>query len=335
MRGMTTEFFEIYQDMLELNQKRQSSEKELQKLMQHLNINSKREEAAKKIAAEKKAGKKVKKNKKKEKRKDTKKQKLEIQKEQVRAETELLFDEAIEDLNLMFDQLKKVQYSDITLYYRHASELTTLSNRIRRARLNDDIKYELRRHIYEIVKEITALIEHFWIVSKSQSRELIELEELTVVSTRGERRRIRMQTIELDHMEEKLSAIKKRFTRLIKTKDLQKAQELQESIMTLFNSYQRIIELLEKTMHESKILLRRTEKLFKAMKAEAKRLGWEKIIKKIDETEEKMRKIFLQIEAQMRRERIDLKHLTETINPGERPKTAEQELTKEEKTIAA
>jgi len=70
---------------------------------------------------------------------------------------------------------------------------------------------------------------------------------------------------------------------------------------------------MEKIMHESKILIRTTEKLLEEITREAKNIGWEPIIEKVEKTEKDMKDFLILIEGQLRRAKIDTHQMVQKL----------------------
>ncbi|HII71259.1 TPA: hypothetical protein HA265_00715 [Candidatus Woesearchaeota archaeon] len=309
IRAMIGEFYAAYGDLLALRGKRQAKEQELRVALKHLGVDMKDIE---------KGHRKLKKKLEKAHKKDTKV----VFNHVILHEIESVFNRSISHLEHMLNTQKTTEFCDMTLYWRHAKDLERLSDRIRRSGLDETAKFHMRHQIYEIVQSIADTMEHYWVVSKSQARRLMELEELTIVSTRGEYRRMRIQSIHLDRLESLLKESTDKFQAALKANTLEKFTELKENFHELMAEYHDEIETLHSVLHESKILIRTSEKLFKAMEREAKELKWQHLTDKIEKVHHMIQKLLINIEAQMRREQIDLHGLANRMKPEE-PKATE------------
>ncbi|MBW2972598.1 hypothetical protein KY359_06180 [Candidatus Woesearchaeota archaeon] len=278
-------FWVAYKGLLELNSKRESDVKDLKLIMDKMGIVPK------------------------EKRRISEKLKnkvlLNVAKD---------FDSAMRELDEMFEGLSDITLADSTLMFKAVKELKKMYHHMLKV---EHIPDYMRQHILNSMHSLMHLMKdvqyHTWLSSKAHSRERMKVNELTFISSRGERRRIRIQTLELDHMRDRIDPLKRWVMKLKKLKTHDDVHELHTKITELLEQYHEEVNHIRHILHESHVLTRRTEKLFKAIEHEANSLGSKVIAKMVLKYAVKFHSLHRKLEAQARREYFDIDHIVSAL----------------------
>ncbi len=217
------------------------------------------------------------------------------------------FDKALLDLDGMISNLNTIIRNDETLLFRAVEELRKIYLKFRFVQhIPHYMIAGIEQHIHSLLKHMAVKQKEAWVVSKAHSRGFTKLQDLTIVTSRGERRRIRQQTIELDHIRNRIEFLRDDVTNLSKVTEHEHVHRLHAEISELLKLYHDEITDLAEILHESDVLIRRTEQMFKEVSKEAEEIGFNDIKKKVDSYSHKFHKIMLAIETQARRESMDI-----------------------------
>ncbi|MBN1543919.1 hypothetical protein JW898_00475 [Candidatus Woesearchaeota archaeon] len=228
------------------------------------------------------------------------------------------FDDALSELNEMFGSLRDIIYADETLLFRTVVELGKVYHKFSRVdHIPDHMREGVLNSIYSLMGHMRDFQQHMWIVSKAHARDFIKVSEMTFLSSRGERRRIRIQTIELDHMRNRIEPLREWVDRLGKVRTHEDIHALHEKITELLELYHKEVKHMKHIIHEAHVLTRRTEKLFKGIEHEAHSLGAEAVVKRLRAYSLKFHRIHDKLEKQARREYFDVAHIVDSLpKPG-------------------
>jgi len=273
----TQVFWEAYKEILQLNGKTASSNKVLKKMMEQMGLSPK-----KKRYSPKKAKKLI-----------------------MNIETD--FVAALNNSELMFQSLNIIASNDETLLYRSMTELSKLYHHISMIKhVPDYMILGLLEKLHALMHRMHEVQHHTWVMSKAHARGRVKLEELTILSTRAERRKIRMQTIEIDHLRSRIGRLKSWVLDLNIARSHDDIHRLHTSMTQLLHSYHNEIDDLDKILKELHVLTRRTELLFEELSKEAEAADLERLKKNIEKYSRKFKKIRKGFENYARREFRDM-----------------------------
>ena len=123
------------------------------------------------------------------------------------------------------------------------------------------------------------------------------------------RRRIRKQTIELDHIRNRIEPLTTKVEKLRVVRTHDDIHRLHAEISEILHLYNEELHNLKHIMHESDVIIRRTEKLFKAIEQEAEPLGMKMLNKDIKGYAKKFKKLLLDIAYSHKETLTDDDHL--------------------------
>ena len=287
----TQRFWIAYKHLLELNGKRQSSVKELRTVMDKMGLKTKKKLSRKQSA-------------------------------NALATVHVAFEEGLKDLENMFSSLNRIIRDDETFLFRAVKELKTLYLKFMKiGHIPDYMRNNVLYRLYALMEHMEEKQRHAWVVSKAHARGYVKLADISIFSTRTERRRIRRQTIELDHLRNRIEPLKNKIARLSRIRTHEQIHTLHSDIEKLIELYQKEITDLGHIMHEADVLIRRTENLFKAIEKEAEELNLKGLKRKVSTYSKKFRKLLLKIEKQARREYLDIDHIVKKLpQSAQKPK---------------
>lgn len=272
----TQNFWEAYTDLLALNDKRQSEEAELRKIMDKMGLDP----TKKKIDAR------------------------QVSKIVSRIYTK--FDKSLRDLKAMVNDLSKVITDDEVMMYRAVIQLRGLYHKVYHTEMPLSFKESVLRSIRSLLNRMMEIQRRTWNVSKAHSRGFGKIEELSVISTRGERHRIRVQTLELDHITNRIRPLNYYVDILKHLKTHEEMQHAHQKISELLSDYHLEISDLEHILHETDVLIRRSEKLFKAIERETESLKMNNITRLVRSYRNEFNRLLIKIEDQARRMNNDV-----------------------------
>jgi len=275
IRKMAVRFISLYRDLLEIAGKLRPKDKQLHELMVAMEKHPKRKKRGFTAPQLKKV--------------------------------ERLFDEADNTLRMMMKTLQRQQFNDLAALFKEARSLHDLSDHIKLSNLPETVKSRWITHLYNMVADIRDTVRHAWEVSKAQARDFTKLEEaIDLHTTKGNVRHIRRETIELDHVENRIADVKPGLLALLERAD-REPHQLTKEFEELLKEYQEEILLLKHIMHQSKILIHVVQhKVFSQILHEAEHLGLSIIMKKVQAAKKDFDKVTRQIENHMRRATIDI-----------------------------
>ena len=276
-------FWISYKHLLDISGKRQSEVKDLQIIMQKMGIKTKKRISKRQMA----------------------KKTIYVAK---------AFKEGLKENEIMFNNLRQLILDDETFLYRAVKELIGLYDEFSRIdHLPDHMLHSTHGHFHALLKKMESMQNHAWLVSKAHARERVKIEELSILSTRSKRRHIRESTIELDHLRNNIEPLKEKIRRLKTIKTHEDIHMLHNDINEILKLYHTEIEDLEEIMHEGDILIRRTEKLFNAIRYEARSLRMSLIESNVAHYAKRFRRLLQSIETQARRETQDIRRLVDSF----------------------
>ncbi|MFH1063694.1 MAG: hypothetical protein V1729_01290, partial [Candidatus Woesearchaeota archaeon] len=223
----TVVFWEAYQELLQMNGKTESSNKDLKRIMEQMKLAPKA-----KSYSPKKTTKLV-------------------------FELETSFVNALNSAEVMLKSLDRITANDETLLYRAMKELARIYLHVSKIKhIPEHMLQGTLTTIHSLMHRMYQVQHHTWIVSKAHSRGMMKVEEMTILSTRLERRRIRMQTIEIDHLRNIIDRLRGQVFSLHDARSQEDIYKFNDNIRALLKTYHTEIEDLEKILHELHILVR-------------------------------------------------------------------------------
>ncbi|NQU78240.1 hypothetical protein HQ545_00565 [Candidatus Woesearchaeota archaeon] len=287
---MTNKFWKAYQELLELNRKKKSDYDELHDIMEKM---------------EKVPRKKV---------KITEPRIIKIRDRVVND-----FDSAFLDLKVMTRSLSRIIEDDETFLFRTVQQLAHIYDNFRKLK-NPAVPenfnrfcLETQHNIYSLLKHLEHLQHHAWVVSKAHARDKIVVSELVISSNYRQKNKIRRETIELDHLRNKITPLSAHMETLKWVKNEEDVKELHAEVTELLELYHEEVEDLSSMLHEADVLIRRSEYMIKAIEEEAHNLNLEKIVTRANKFSIKLRKLLRKIENQARREASDISILVNKL----------------------
>jgi hypothetical protein len=279
-----THFFLLaYKNLLEINGKRESDVKELKTIMKKAGIKTR-----KKISGKEKA--------------------------KLITEVAGLFSKSLEDIDKMLKSLKTIILDDETFLFRAVKEMRKLYMKFSRIKhIPEHMMINVHERFHKLMENMAEVQKHAWIISKAHARERVKLEEIEIFSTWVMRRRIRRQTIELDHIRNRIEPLTAKVEKLRFVKTHEDIHILHTDISELLRLYHEEMHDLKRIMHESDVIIRRTENLFKAIEREAEPLGMKILKKNIKSYSKKFRKLLLDIEKLSRREHLEISKIVKSL----------------------
>jgi DNA repair exonuclease SbcCD ATPase subunit len=278
-------FWVAYKDLLELNGKKESDVKELREIMHKMGLVPK------------------------DKRKAAQKVRL-----QALSNVEKNIEDSLKKLEAMFRSLRGIIQNDETFLYKTVAELERLHWKAGMIHnIPDYMIGSVQGHIRALINHMAVVQQHAWDVSKAHARGFTKIADITILSTRAERRRIRVHTLELDHLRNRIEPLMKHVEALEKIVPRDEVHKVYAEIVELVNLYREEITNLKEILHEADILIRRTERLFKALEHEAASLNLGYIRKRIKTYSSKFHSLLISVEKQSRREYFDIRHILNSI----------------------
>jgi hypothetical protein len=288
-------FWEAYGELLSIAGKRESDERELKVLMSKMSLAPKQRKVSEKDA------------------------------KKIVARVEQEFDSSIAKIDEMFDSLKVIIIDDATFFYRAVERLEVLHRRVGRLRhIPEWMRLNIQNQIYSLVAHMAEKQQHAWHISKGHSRGFTKIDDLTIVTTRGERRRLRHNVLEMDHIDGKIKPLMEHVWALSKSTSHEHIHTLHSEMVSLLQLYQQEITDLADITHEADVLVRRTENLFKAIEREAGSLGIPALKGKAAHHGKKFNSLMLKIESQARREYFDINHILNSLPKPQKVSVANQ-----------
>jgi hypothetical protein len=162
------------------------------------------------------------------------------------------------------------------------------------------------QQFHSIITSIAKRQEHVWDIAKAHSRGFVKIAELTIVTSGGESRRIRRQTIEIDHLRNRIEPLVHYVEKLDKLTDFLEIHKVHEEIITLLDLYRREIHDLGLILHEADILIRRSESLFRHIEKEAAVLGLKHVSSLVQSYSKVLKNVLSKLESLARREFLDI-----------------------------
>lgn len=279
----THSFLIAYNHLLEINGKRKSDVKELHTLMKKAGIKT-RESISEK------------------------------ERDRLIAGLKKLFSESLENIDNMFKNLKTIIIDDETFLFRAVKQLKEVYLKFSRIKhIPEHMMLNVHERFHSLMDKMEDVQKHAWIVSKAHARERIKLEEIEIHSTYVLRRRIRKQTLELDHLRNRIEPLTEKIERLRQVTTHEDIHKLHDEISELLQLYREEMHDLHHIMHESDVIIKRTEKLFSAIESEAEHLGMKDLMRDIKKYAKKFKNLLGKIEDQARREHMDIKNLVKSL----------------------
>ncbi|MBW2965233.1 hypothetical protein KY363_07285 [Candidatus Woesearchaeota archaeon] len=283
-------FWSAYQHLLEVNGKRDSDVKDLRILMKKM------DQTPKKV-----------------------RKKTEEEKHIVYARVKEDFAAGSKDIETMLKNLERIVRNDETFLYRYVKELRALYLKLRSASSNhsipDHMLYSAQDHLFGLMRHMGKVQEHAWMVSKAHSRGFVKVADISILSSRREKIRIRQQTLELDHMRNRIEELKIRTSHLRRAKTQEDIKALHARMVELLGLYHEEMTHVQHILHESDVLIHRTEVLFRAIEREVHSLGFKDLKKKVSSHAASFHRLVYRIEKMARREHIDIQHLLSRVPP--------------------
>ncbi|MFC1722715.1 hypothetical protein ACFL0V_01105 [Nanoarchaeota archaeon] len=215
-----------------------------------------------------------------------------------------------------------LQYCALTLLFRQSDALKDLRRKVKKSTMNQEQKRHLKGHIYHQIFHVGKRVEHYWNLSKAKSRGIWKVAEVSALTERGQHRRIRVLTIELDKFLPEAEEQRDRLLHILEQNNLQAYEERESLFVAYFGNLQDVAHKLEHILHRSKILEKTVEKEFRGYEAEVKKIGWKPLEKHVSSVKKKLQRTFEDVEAQHRRAKIDLLGMAEKVKPVKTKKAA-------------
>jgi hypothetical protein len=230
------------------------------------------------------------------------------------------FTQGFKDIDDMFKNLSTIVQNDETFLYRAAKEIRKLYLKTGRIK-NPSIPYRYihnsMTHFYSLMDQMRHTQHHAWVVAKAHARDFIKIQDLSILSTAAQRRRIRRRCIELEHIRERIAPLKTAIKRLRRAKTQGDINRFHNDLTEIITLYRLEIQDLKQILSETDVIIRRTEKLFKAIKHEAAELGMKEFSHLSGVYSKKPKKILRRIENRARREYFDINGMVKKLKSPE------------------
>jgi hypothetical protein len=271
------ELYELYREMLKLNNKRQSDIAELQVFLERL-----------KHASPDRA------------------EDFKHEGKRLAKRTQEDYERSLAAVQQMMTDLSVITYADQSLVYREARFIDNLIVIILQLDIPHQKKVESVRALLNMMGRLVEMQLDYWKISKAQTRDFFSLEEISILSFRALKRHLKSQSLEARQLHGLMNELKENLGKIRNQEQLiVYLNRLMEYLSTEYKD-------LESIMHESKILIRTTEKLFRQIQHEAKVAGLEGIERKTKNVEGVFDKQLKEIQRQALREYNDLRILFES-----------------------
>lgn len=224
------------------------------------------------------------------------------------------FKKSTHDLKKLDANFNTLIQDDETLLFRKAKELEKLFRQIMNSALPDHNRLHSMIHIHSLVEHMSHKQHHTWIIAKGQARGHFKFAEVTPVGDRLEQKRIRRQTIEIGHIEDRLPEIKKKVKHLL---DAQSSADItleQESFAQEMDLYHQEYIDIGHIIHEVQVLMKRSENMFHHLKVEVEHMNDPKIKRQLNSFEKKFNRILSKLQEQSLREYIDIRGIEKWMN---------------------
>lgn len=270
------ELYELYRDLLTLNNKRKSDIAELQKTLVQLQ----------KIDQSKK------------------RDLIRIQKK-VMLRTQDDFYRSLANIEKMMRNIATITYADQRLIFREVNFIDNMITLVDRLHLPHEQKQQANNFLQNILREFVKLQYHYWVVAKAQSRGFVKLEELSILGTRSQKRHLKMQAIEARQLHDIIEKL------AVELGSILDQQKLMEHLGKLFSYLRTEFDDLYHILHESKVLIRTTQNLFKQIRHEARAAKLSRVESKANDVEKAFNKLLHKIQQQALREYNDIRIMQE------------------------
>ena len=179
------------------------------------------------------------------------------------------FKKSLKDVSEMSKDMENVLLDDDLLLYRAMLQLYEIYMHLKK------IKHVPERFLNSSLHNLRVIMHHMyhvqhhaWVLSKAHSRHRIKLADLTFVGTPRERKKIRRQVIELDHLVNRIEPIKKIIEDMKIAKSHKEHEILHMSMHNILHLYHKEVSDIAYILHEAHVLSKRTDNMFDALKKE-------------------------------------------------------------------
>lgn len=266
------ELYELYRDLLTLNNKRKSDVEELQKNLSRL-----------------------------QKVDPSKKRDLIRLHNKMMLKTRDDFYQSLSNVEKMMKNLATITSADETMIFREVGFIDRLITLVERLHIPTEHRKQALRFLQSLLQEFSKMQYHYWVVAKAQCRGFTKLEELSILGTRSQKRHLKMQAIEARQLQNLVDQL------VAELDTIQDQQKLMEHLGKLFEHLRVELEDLHHIMHESKVLIRTTQNLFKQIRHEAHTAGLKRVESKAHDVEKVFNKLLHKIQQQALREYNDIR----------------------------
>jgi hypothetical protein len=206
----------------------------------------------------------------------------------------------------MMTDLSVITYADQSLVYREARFIDNLIVIVMQLDIPEQKKFEVVKVLLTMLGKLAQSQHEYWKVSKAQARDFLSLEEISILSFRALKRHLKSQSIEARQLHALMDQLKDNLGKI------KNQEQLIQYLKVLLEYLAKESHDLESIMHESKVLIRTTEKLFRQIQHEAKVAGLEGFESKINQVEQDFNKQLKEIQRQALREYNDLRIIFES-----------------------
>ncbi|MBW2967683.1 hypothetical protein KY362_04300 [Candidatus Woesearchaeota archaeon] len=284
-------FWVAYKHLLEINGKRESDVKDLKVLMEKMGLEPKKRSRIRKDASKDRVV--------------HRRTKRMLHHLRHNVEDELR--QGFHDIEEMFHSLDRILLDDETLLFRAFKEVRLLYLKVmvrypKADHVSEHLTHSVLHSLHSLMHHMVEIQHHSWRVAKAHSRSFIRLDELTVQTNRAERRRIRQETIELDHLQQRIGPLRQKLMTIPRHPRQDITQSLQQESHELIENYKEEISNIKHILHESDVLIRRTEMLFRAIEKELEALGLHHLKGSMRDHARIFHRMHTKFESQARRE---------------------------------
>jgi len=270
-------FWKAYKELLQMRDKKKSDIKELNRLMQQMGVAPQE----KKLYSERK-------------------------KQKVVASIIQDFTLVTKNLEAMLQSMNIVISKDQIFFYKAFTEIEKMYWSIGKIEhLPEHMKSSVQQALHSILAKMVNKEYHASQIAKAHAKGFFKVSDIDISRTRREKKLIKRQTIELDHIRDRVEPMQEKIERMsyVKGEELHK---LAEEITEIIELYHKEIEDIGEIIHEADILVHRTEVMFKEVEKESAALGIPRVKEKTEECAKVFHKILGELSIQSGREYRDL-----------------------------
>lgn len=241
-----------------------------------------------------------------------KKKKVDKQIAKLKRDIDRTFPDSLHRLDAMFAELMVISKDADIILYRELENIIAFKDLVLSLEINPHYKLWTEQRLLAIANDIASALDYFWVAAKAQARGWVKIAELVELkSTKGEKRRMKMESIEIRGIESALPKEKKKLIKLVNTQADHKV--IHEQIHEIIESYEHEYHDVHKIMHRAKILIHRTEKMLNLCAHYGQQYGDTGTIHSIEKVEARVKSRLNGLVTQTRRQLLEARQKSAKI----------------------